>query len=327
MKLQQLRCIVTMMRHGLNVSETALALHTSQPGVSKQIRQLEEELGVDLFERAGRQITSVTAAGEDIISIAERVLAGCEDIRDAGRQHADPRSGDLRLATTHTQARYVLPSIIEAFGEAWPRVNLHLHQGTPEQMAAMVQAGDVDFVIATEGLHHYKGLVMMPCSQWHRAVVVPKGHTLFKVDRLDGLTLEALASFPLITYTFGFSSHSSLNQAFEQAGVEPKVALTAVDADIIKTYVRTGLGVGLIARMAFEEADAADLVALDASHLFDASTTHIGMRPRRSLRPYMYDFIERFAAHLTRERVDAALAAPGLRERDALFRDITLPVL
>ncbi len=315
-----------MVRHRLNVSETALALHTSQPGVSKQIRQLEDELGVDLFERAGRQITTVTPAGEDVIRIAERVLAGCEDIRDAGRQHADPHAGELRLATTHTQARYVLPPIIEAFGQAWPRVNLHLHQGTPEQMAAMVQSGEVDFVIATEGLHHYQGLVMMPCSRWHRAVIVPRGHTLFKMDRLDGLSLEALANFPLVTYTFGFSERSTLDQAFQAAGLEPKVVLTAVDADVIKTYVRTGLGVGLIARMAFEAADQPELIALDASHLFAPSTTHMGMRPRRSLRPFMYDFIERFAAHLTRERIDDALAASSAREREAVFANVELPV-
>lgn len=316
-----------MMRHGLNVSETALALHTSQPGVSKQIRQLEDELGVELFERAGRQIASVTPAGEEIIRIAERVLAGCEDIRDTGRQHADPHAGELRLATTHTQARYVLPEIIEAFGEAWPRVKLHLHQGTPEQMAAMVQSGDVDFVIATEGMHHYQGLVLLPCSRWHRAVVVPKGHSLFKIDRLDGLSLEAIANFPLVTYTFGFSGGSMLQRAFQEAGLTPDVVLTAVDADVIKTYVRTGLGVGLIAAMAFESDDESDLVALDASHLFAPSTTHIGMRPRRTLRPFMYDFMERFAAHLTRERVDAALSAPGVREREAIFSEVPLPVL
>ena len=327
MKLQQLRCIVTMVRHGLNVSETALALHTSQPGVSKQIRQLEDELGVELFERTGRQIVAATPAGEEIIRIAERVLAGCEDIRDAGRQHADPHAGELRLATTHTQARYILPAIIEAFGQDWPRVNVHLHQGTPEQMAAMVQSGEVDFVIATEGMSHYQGLVLMPCSRWHRAVVVPKGHSLFKIDRLDGLTLEAIAKFPLVTYTFGFSGGSILQRAFEDAGLTPDVVLTAVDADVIKTYVRTGLGVGLIAAMAFEADDEDDLLALDASHLFAPSTTHIGMRPRRSLRPFMYDFIERFAPHLTRERVDASLAAPGLRERDMLFHDVSLPEL
>jgi LysR family cys regulon transcriptional activator len=315
-----------MVRHDLNVSETALALHTSQPGVSKQIRQLEDELGVELFERAGRQIASVTPAGKQIISIAERVLAGCEDIRDAGRQFADPGAGELRLATTHTQARYVLPSIIEAFGNAWPRVNLHLHQGTPEQMAGMAQSGEVDFVIATEGMHHYQSLVLMPCARWHRAVIVPEGHDLQELAQRNALTLDALSRYSLITYTFGFTGRSILDRAFREAGLEPKVVLTAVDADVIKTYVRTGLGVGLIAAMAFEQDDKKDLVALDASHLFAPSTTHIGMRPRRHLRPYMYDFIERFAAHLTHERVDAALAAPDARARQAVFDDVCLQV-
>lgn len=316
-----------MLRHDLNVSETALAMHTSQPGVSKQIRQLEDELGVELFERAGRQITAVTPAGKEIISIAERILAGCEDIRDTGRQHADPDAGELRLATTHTQARYVLPSIVEAFGKAWPRVNLHLHQGTPEQMAAMGQSAEVDFVIATEGMHHYEGLVLMPCARWHRSVVVPHAHPLVERSKVGELSLHALAEFPLITYTFGFTGRSILDRAFQAAGLEPKVVLTAVDADVIKTYVRTGLGVGLIAAMAFEQSDESGLVALDVSHLFEPSTTHIGMRPRRSLRPYMYDFIERFAPHLDRERVDAALAATSAREREELFREVVLPVV
>lgn len=325
MKLQQLRCIVAMVRNNLNVSETAVALHTSQPGVSKQIRQLEDELGVELFERAGRQITAVTAAGQDIIRIAERVLAGTEDIRDLGREHADPNVGELKIATTHTQARYVLPRIVEAFGERWPRVRLHLHQGTPEQMAAMVQSGEVDFVIATEGLHHFQGLVLMPCSRWNRAVVVPPGHALFKLAQIGSLTLEALAAFPIVTYVFGFTGRSRLDRAFHARGLEPQVVLTAADADVIKTYVRAGLGVGIIARMAFEPADEADLVVLDASQLFEPSTTHIGMRGHRRLRPFMYDFIEHFAPHLSRERVDAAMGAGSVAERAALFDDVELP--
>lgn len=325
MKLQQLRCIVAMVRNNLNVSETAAALHTSQPGVSKQIRQLEDEIGVELFERSGRQIIAVTPAGKDIIPVAERILAGTDDIRNLGRQHADPHSGELRLATTHTQARYVLPDIIRCFGERYPRVNIHLHQGTPQQMSAMVDSGEVDFVIATEGLHHYENLVMLPCSHWTRAVVVRPEHALFKVAQLGSLTLEALASFPLITYVFGFTGQSRLDKAFRARGLQPNVVLTAADTDVIKTYVRSGLGVGIIARMAYEAEQDADLKLLDASHLFDTSTTHIGMRQHRELRPFMYDFIEQFAPHLTRDRVDAALQAPGIRERRKLFEAVDLP--
>lgn len=326
MTLQQLRCIVAMVRNDLNVSATAAALHTSQPGVSKHIRALEDELGVELFERAGRQVTRVTAAGEDVIRVAESVLAGVEDIRLLGRQHADPAAGTLSLATTHTQARYVLPGIVEAFRESWPRVDIHLHQGAPAQMAAMVQAGQVDLVIATEGLEHYAGLVGLPCSRWHRAVVVPHGHALFKLARIGSLTLEALAAYPLITYTFGFTGHSELDRAFAARGLAPNVVLTATDADVVKAYVRTGLGVGIVARMAFETADEADLAALDASHLFESDVTHVVVRPHRALPGFAHDFIERFAPHLTRERVAAALAAESAAEREAVFSGLELPV-
>ena len=314
-----------MVHNNLNVSETAAALHTSQPGVSKQIRQLEDEVGVELFERSGRQIIAITPAGKDIIPVAERILAGTQDIRNLGRQHADPSSGELRLATTHTQARYVLPTIIEAFGERYPRVNIHLHQGTPQQMAMMVETGEVDFVIATEGLHHYDNLVMMPCSRWNRAVIVKPDHALFKVAQLGSLTLEALANFPLITYVFGFTGRSQLDKAFRARGLAPNVVLTAADADVIKTYVRSGLGVGIIARMAYENVLDSDLKLLDAAHLFDSSTTHIGMRQQRELRPFMYDFIAQFAPHLQTTLVDAALSASTARERMKLFDAVELP--
>lgn len=325
MKLQQLRCIVAMMQNNLNVSDTAASLYTSQPGVSKQIRALEDEIGAELFERSGRQIVAVTDAGKDIIPVAEKILASVQDIRNLGRQHADPNSGELRLATTHTQARYVLPSIIDTFGERYPRVNIHLHQGTPAQMASMVETGAVDFVIATEGQHLYDNLVMMPCSTWNRAVIVKPGHALYKLSQLGGLTLEALASFPLVTYVFGFTGRSQLDKAFSARDLKPNVVLTATDADVIKTYVRSGLGVGIIARMAYEPAFDSDLKVLDASHLFDASTTHIGMRQYRALRPFMYDFIEQFAPHLTKDLVDTALASTSKNARQRLFEEITLP--
>ena len=326
MKLQQLRCIVAMMQNNLNVSETAASLYTSQPGVSKQIRALEDEIGVELFERSGRQIVAVTDAGKDIIPVAEKILAGTEDIRNIGRQHADPYHGELRLATTHTQARYVLPGIIKAFGERYPRVNIHLHQGTPAQMASMVETGEVDFVIATEGQHLYENLVMLPCSHWNRAVIVKPDHALFKLAQLGGLTLKALASFPIITYVFGFTGRSQLDKAFSAHDLKPNVVLTATDADVIKTYVRSGLGVGIIACMAYEPEFDSDLKMLDASELFESSTTHIGMRQHRKLRPFMYDFIEQFAPHLNRELVDSVLASPSRQARERLFETIELPL-
>jgi len=316
-----------MRQNNLNVSETATALFTSQPGVSKQIKLLEEEVGVQLFERSGKQIVAETSVGKSIIDIAERVLASTDDIKNIGREHNDPDSGDLRLATTHTQARYVLPSIIEAFSERYPRVNIHLHQGTPVQMASMIEAGEVDFVIATEGIHHYNDLVMLPCSRWNRAVIVPPGHALHKISQLDGLTLEALANFPIITYVFGFTGRSQLDKAFVAKGLEPNVVLTAADADVIKTYVRSGLGVGIIAKMAYESDRDSDLKVLDADHLFDSSMTHIGMRRNRKLRPFMYAFIEQFAEHLNATQVDAALAVTNRRERENLFANVELPLV
>lgn len=325
MKLQQLRCIVAMRQNNLNVSETAAALFTSQPGVSKQIKLLEEEVDVQLFERSGKQVVSETAAGKEIIDVAERILASTDDIKNIGREYNDPNAGDLRLATTHTQARYVLPSIIEAFSERYPRVNIQLHQGTPAQMASMIEAGEVDFVIATEGIHYYNDLVMLPCSRWNRAVIVSPDHALYKLSQLDGLTLEALVNFPLITYVFGFTGRSQLDKAFLAKGLDPNVVLTAADADVIKTYVRSGLGVGIIAKMAYEVERDDDLKMLEASHLFDSSMTHIGMRRNRQLRPFMYAFIEQFANHLNAERVDAALAATSRGDREKLFADIELP--
>ena len=326
MKLQQIRCIVAMRQNNLNVSEAAAALFTSQPGVSKQIRLLEEEVGVSLFERSGKQIVSETPAGKAIIDIAERILASTDDIKNIGREFNDPNSGDLRLATTHTQARYVLPGVIQHFSERFPRVNIHLHQGTPAQMASMIEAGEVDFVIATEGTHHYSDLVMLPCSRWNRGVIVLPDHALFKISQLDGLTLEALVNYPIITYVFGFTGRSQLDRAFAAKGIEPNVVLTAADADVIKTYVRSGLGVGIIAKMAYEPEQDKDLKLLEASHLFDSSVTHIGMRRNRKLRPFMYAFIEQFAPHLTAERVDAGLQVTNRAERDKLFADVELPV-
>ena len=326
MKLQQLRCIVAMLQNNLNVSETAASLYTSQPGVSKQIRQFEDEIGVEIFERSGKQIVAVTDAGEKIMRIAENILASTEDIKNIGREYNDPYSGDLRLATTHTQARYVLPKIIESFGNRFPRVNIHLHQGTPAQMSSMVDAGEVDMVIATEGQHYYGDLVMMPCSRWNRAVIVPADHALYKLSQLDGLTLEALASYPIITYVFGFTGRSQLDNAFYKARLEPNVVLTAADADVIKTYVRLGLGVGIIAHMAYEPELDGDLQALDASHLFESSVTHIGMRRQHKLRPFMYEFIKQFAPHLEQQVVERAVAAKTRVECDAVFSEFELPV-
>lgn len=323
MKLQQLRYIWEVSRHDLNVSATAVALHTSQPGISKQVRMLEDELGVEIFARSGKHLTHVTPAGEMILKIAGNILQQTESIRRVSQEFRDESRGDLGIATTHTQARYALPPVIHQFTGSFPDVSLHMHQGTPMQISEMAANGDVDFAIATEALDLFSDLVMMPCYRWNRTVVVPEGHPLTKVKPL---TLKALADYPLVTYVFGFTGRSKLDEAFREQGLEPKVVFTAADADVIKTYVRLGMGVGIIAHMAVDPVSDQGLVDLDASHLFESSTTRIGFRKGTFLRGFMYDFLETFAPHLNRDLVDAAINASTREEREALFSDITLPV-
>ncbi|MEH6472938.1 MAG: HTH-type transcriptional regulator CysB [Halopseudomonas sp.] len=324
MKLQQLRYICEVAKHDLNVSATAQSLYTSQPGISKQIRLLEDELGVEVFARSGKHLTRVTQAGQSILEIASEILRKADTIKQIAQEFSDERKGSLAVATTHTQARYALPSVISGFIEKYPDVSLHMHQGTPMQIAEMAADGTVDFAIATEAMSHFSNLVMMPCFRWNRSVVVPKDHPLAQVSKL---TLEEVAKYPIVTYVFGFTGRSKLDDAFNRLGLEPKVVFTAVDSDVIKTYVRLKLGVGIIASMAYEPEIDSDLVALDASHLFESSSTKIGFRRGTFLRGYMYDFIQGFAPHLTRELIDAATSCANRAERDKLFDTIDLPDL
>ena len=312
MKLRQLHYIQEVANRGLNVTAAAEALFTSQPGVSKQIRLLEDELGVLIFERNGKHLTRLTAAGEAILGIANRILQDVENIERIAREHRDPARGSLRLATTHTQARYALPPVIQRFRERYPEVALHIHQGTPLQIAEAAAKGEVDFAIATEAMEHFEDLVMMPCYHWNRCVLVPPDHPL---TREQPLTLEAIARYPIVTYVFGFTGRSLLDRAFADKGLQVQVVLTAVDADVIKTYVRLGLGVGIVARMAYDPKADTDLVALDARHLFRASTTRIGFKRGMLLRQYMYDFMQMFAPHLNRNLVDRCAALPTHEER------------
>ncbi|TCK08920.1 HTH-type transcriptional regulator CysB [Marinobacterium mangrovicola] len=322
MKLQQLRYICEVARHDLNVSATAQSLFTSQPGISKQIRLLEDELGVEVFARSGKHLTRVTPAGEAILSVAGEILQKVESIKQVAQEFSDEKKGSLAIATTHTQARYALPSAINEFIKAYPDVSLHMHQGTPMQISELAADGTVDFAIATEALQHFSDLIMMPCYRWNRSVMVPKDHPLTQVSKL---TLEDVAAWPIVTYVFGFTGRSKLDDAFRRHGLDPKVVFTAVDSDVIKTYVRLGLGVGIVASMAHEKGVDDDLVALDASHLFDASTTKIGFRRGTFLRGYMYDFIRLFAPHLTPDVVREVQACNSRAEVDALFENLELP--
>ncbi|WP_116472952.1 HTH-type transcriptional regulator CysB [Zobellella maritima] len=322
MKLQQLRYIVEVANHSLNVSATAESLFTSQPGISKQVRMLEDELGIQVFERSGKHLTQITPAGQDIIRIASEILGKVESIKAVASQHTHPDQGTLNISTTHTQARYALPDVIKGFIARYPKVSLHMHQGTPVQISESVAKGTSDFAIATEALHLYQDLIMLPCYHWNRCILVPKGHPLAAIGQP---TIADIAKYPLVTYVFGFTGRSELDTAFSRAGYEPKVVFTATDADVIKTYVRLGVGIGVLASMAVDPVQDSDLVALDASHLFASSTTKIGFRKGTFLRSYMYDFMERFAPHLTRERVDRAISLKAPDEIDRLFEGIELP--
>ncbi|MDZ7735530.1 MAG: HTH-type transcriptional regulator CysB [Gammaproteobacteria bacterium] len=322
MKLQQLRYIWEVARHDLNVSATAEKLFTSQPGISKQIRMLEDELGVQIFQRSGKHLTEITPAGREIIDKCSEILAGVDSIRQIAMEHSDQNTGSLSIATTHTQARYVLPPVIQEFMRRYPAVSLHMHQGTPMQISELASKGTVDFAIATEALELFENLVMMPCYRWNRSVIVPQGHPLLEKKPLS---LQALAEYPIVTYVFGFTGRSQLDAAFNAAGLRPQVTFTAADADVIKTYVKLGLGVGIVASMAYDPERDAGLEAIPADHLFEASTTKIGFRRGTFLRSYMYDFIELFAPHLKRPLVESAQRSRSKEEIDRLFADLVLP--
>ena len=322
MKLQQLRYVWEVSRHGLNVSATAQSLFTSQPGISKQIRLLEDELGIEIFARSGKHLTHVTPAGQEVIAKAGEILSQVNNIKRVAEEYREEKRGQLSIATTHTQARYALPEVIDQFIADYPGVSLHMHQGTPQQIAELASDGQVDFAIATEGLEHFSDLIMLPCYSWNRCVVVPKGHPLTLASTLS---LEQVAAHRLVTYVFGFTGRSKLDEAFDRAGLEPRVVFTATDADVIKTYVRLGLGIGIMARMAFDPLQDKDLVAIDASHLFAPSTTMIAFRRGTFLRTYMYDFMELFAPHLTKAQVQAAFAASDQEAIANVFEEVLLP--
>ena len=304
MKLQQLRYVCEVARRGLSVSAAADALHTSQPGVSKQIKGLEDELGIEIFVRHGKRITEVTEPGRQVIAIAERILTEAKNLKRAGAEFANEKRGTLTIAATHTQARYALPKAVAAFKKRYPDVQLVLHQGNPTQICEQVMKGEADFGIATEAISQYPELVSLPCYQWNRCVVVPDGHPLLQARPL---TLDAVARHPIVTYDFSFAGRSVINKAFEKRGLTPNVVLTALDSDVIKTYVELGLGVGILAQMGFDAKRDRGLQAIDASHLFESSTTRLGVKRGAWLRGYAYEFIELFAPRLPRKLVEKAV--------------------
>ncbi len=304
MKLQQLRYLREVSVQGLNLSAAALALHTSQPGISKQIKLLEDELGVEIFVRNGKRVTAITPPGKTILAIAQRILKEAENLKQAAQDFSQQNSGSLTIATTHTQARYMLPTVVQRFTQRYPKVTLSLIQGNPVQICEYTIRGQADFCIATEAIATFDELVMLPCYAWNRCVIAPPGHPILQQK---ALTLEEIAKYPIITYDFAFTGRSQINHAFETRRLTPNVVLTAIDSDVIKTYVALGLGIGILAKMAFDPERDKNLRALDASHLFESSTTRIGIPRNAYLRGYIYDLIEMFAPHLGRKIVDEAV--------------------
>ncbi|WP_157268620.1 CysB family HTH-type transcriptional regulator [Azohydromonas aeria] len=313
MNLQQLRSVREAVRQGFNLTTVAEVLHTSQPGVSRQIRELEEEIGIELFVRAGKRLTGLTPPGETVLPMIERLLQEAHNIRCAGQEFAAQGKGTLTIAATHSQARYALPDAVRDFSRRYPQVALRLKQGTPQQVAELLLSGEADIGVATEALAGYADLVALPCYSWTHAVIVPPDHPLaHDAEAGAALTLERLAAFPIVTYEPGYTGRSHIDEAFARRQLNFDVVLSAMDADVIKTYVELGMGVGIIAAIACDEARDTALKVVDARHLFAANMTRLAVRRGSFLRGFVFDFIQTFAPPLSREQVQRAMAAlPG----------------
>ncbi|NNC78506.1 MAG: HTH-type transcriptional regulator CysB [Woeseiaceae bacterium] len=324
MKLQQLKYLLAIVDNGLNITAAADRLYTSQPGVSKQLKLLEEELGLQLFTRKGKSLGNITPAGRQVIDRARIIMQEVDNIRSLASDYFHEEEGTLSIATTHTQARYVLPDVIREFRAKYPKVSLNLHQGTSEQIADMVASNEIDFAIATGSRDLFSNLMLLPAYHWDRKILVPNDHELATLD--GKATLKDLARFPLVTYVFSFGGQSSLKKAFSEQGLEPDVVFTARDADVIKTYVRMGLGVGIVASMAEDCDDKKDLASLSAEGLFPRSTTWIGFRKEAVLRRYMLDFVRFFAPHISTDQLEKTRHARTQEDIDKLFDDSDLPL-
>ncbi len=324
MTLKQLKYLVGIVDSGLNITSAAERLFTSQPGISKQLKQLEAELGMQLFTRKGKSLSAITPGGREVIERARKILREVDNITSLASDLTAEQEGTLSIATTHTQARYVLPEVIKTFRERYPKVDLELHQGTSEQIAELVASQQVDFAIASGSHDIFSGLTLLPIYHWHRIVLVPKKHPLARETR--PLDLATLSAYPLVTYVFSLTGESSFKRAFSELDLDPRVVFTARDADIIKTYVRMGMGVGVIASMAYECQDQEDLKAIEARDLFPQITTWLGFPRDRVLRGYMVDFIHLFAPHYSERLIQEAAALETQERVDELIGDLALPV-
>ncbi|MGO3740226.1 CysB family HTH-type transcriptional regulator [Marinomonas foliarum] len=302
MNFQQLRILRETVRQDFNLTEAANHLFTSQSGVSKHIKDLEDELGVELFVRKGKRLLGLTEPGKELIKIAERILLDANNIKNLADHYRDNDSGELTIATTHTQARYILPAVITLFKQRYPKVHLKLHQGSPSEIAKLLLAGEADIGIATETLGDIAELASFPYYQWTHTVVVPKDHPLNQHPQ--PLTLKAINAYPIVTYHDGFTGRANIEKAFRNAGEKPNIDMSALDADVIKSYVELGMGVGIIASVAYDEKRDTDLVILPSQHLFDPSWSKIGLRRGHYLRQYAYDFIHLCANNLTADVIN-----------------------
>jgi len=291
MKLQQLRCVFQIVQSEFNISKASEALNTSQPGVSKQIKLLEDEIGIKIFQRNGKRLVNLTEPGELVLSSIETILQESNNIKVISEEYIEKDQGTFTIATTHTQARYKLPKVVDEFVKKYPKINLNIHQGNPSQVTDQIINGGADVGIATESINLSEDIHTIPCYQWNRCVVMPKNHPLTEVRKI---TLEDLAAYPMITYDYAFTGSTIVSEVFKNANIEPDIMLTAIDADVIKTYVSLNMGIGLIAEMAFDAITDHPMVSRDVSHLFPLSTTYIGIRRENFLRKYTSDFIRMF---------------------------------
>ena len=308
MNFQQLRIIRETVRQDFNLTTVANTLFTSQPGVSKHIKDLEVELGIEIFVRRGKRLLGLTEPGKELLTVVERILLDVQNARSIADHFSNRETGNLVIATTHTQARYALPEVIKIFKAAYPKVHLVLHQGSPREIAEMLTAGEADIAIATEWLNNVPEIATFPYYTWHHAVIVPHGHPLLALEKI---TLEALADFPIVTYHEGFTGRAHVDQGFAAAGVVPDIVLSAIDADVIKTYVGLGMGVGIVASIAYDPDQDRNLVLLPVPELFPANTTRIAVRKGTYLRSYAHAFIEKVCPDLGEEVLQQALKPQG----------------
>lgn len=322
MKLQQLRFLDAVVRNNLNVSAAAEELYTSQPGVSHQIRLLEEELDIKIFERSGKKLTGISPAGYAVLEHVNALLNNVKSIKQAAREYSNANRGSLSIATTHTQAQFILPPVLTKFSSKYPRIDIQVHQGNPKEMCKLAANNSVDFVIASETINEFDELITIPAYRWNRYIVVPKDHELTKKKEI---TLNDLASFPILTYMLGLTGRSKLDRTFHAANLEPNVVFTATDSDVIKTYVRMGFGVGIIAEMAKGTQQDDELVCINASHLFPDSIIKVGFRHSRHISNFQYDFLHMMMPYISFDTIKELATSKSLNDRKEILETIETP--